>query len=247
MIEFFKTIIFEPLYNLLIFLTNVVPGADVGIAIILLTLIVKFLLFPLSRKTIVSQAKMKKLQPQLDKIKEDFPDKQEQAKKTFALYKEHKISPLSGCLPVLLQLPIILSLFYVFRDLSVENLDILYSFITVPENISPTLFWLMDLTEKSFLIAGLAGVSQWLVSRYSPSQNQKVKEGDKSMQATLQKGLQAQMKYVFPVLIAIFSYQLFPPIAIYWITNNLFTIGQEIFIKKKLDKMEEVVVAEVIE
>jgi YidC/Oxa1 family membrane protein insertase len=152
MIEFFKTIIYEPIYNILLFVTSYVPGADVGIAIIIVTLLIKFLLYPLSRKAIISQARLKKIEPQINEIKETYKDdKQQQAQATMELYKEHKINPLSGCLPTLLQLPIILSLFYVFRDFSLENLDIIYSFVSVPENISLTFLGILDLTSRSFL------------------------------------------------------------------------------------------------
>ncbi len=96
----FNTIFVEPLYNALVFLVDVIPGGDVGFAIIILTLVVKFILAPLHAKSIKGQFQLKQLEPKLREIRKNFPDKKDQAAKTFELYKQYKISPLAGCLPV---------------------------------------------------------------------------------------------------------------------------------------------------
>jgi len=109
-----NTVLYEPLVNALAFLVSVIPGGDVGIAVILLTILVKIALYPLSQKSIESQAQMNILTPELNKIKASGASKEEQARLTFELYKIHKTNPFSGCLLVLIQIPIIFALYYVF-------------------------------------------------------------------------------------------------------------------------------------
>jgi YidC/Oxa1 family membrane protein insertase len=90
---------------------SVIPGADIGVAVILLTLLVKFVLFPLSHKSSKSQADMKKIEPDIKALQEKHKgDKEALAKKTMELYKEKGVNPFSGCLPIILQLPIIIAL-----------------------------------------------------------------------------------------------------------------------------------------
>src|SRR3990167_1159143 len=106
--------LYQPLLNALACLVSIIPGGDVGIAVIVLTIIVKIVLFPLSQKSIESQAEMNLLAPELNKIKTAGGSKEEQAKQTFELYKKHKVNPFSGCLLVLIQIPIIFALYFVF-------------------------------------------------------------------------------------------------------------------------------------
>jgi YidC/Oxa1 family membrane protein insertase len=122
-----NTVLYAPLLNALAFLVSIVPWGDVGIAVIILTIFVKTILFPLSQRSIESQIKMNLLAPELKKIKDGGASKEEQAKQTFELYKQHKTNPFSGCLLVLIQIPIIFALYYVF--LKGINLDgsLLYS------------------------------------------------------------------------------------------------------------------------
>ena len=134
------TLLYEPLLNALAFLVSVVPGGDVGIAVILLTILVKVALFPLSQRSIESQAKMNLLTPELNKIKNSGASKEEQARLTFELYKKHKTNPFSGCLLILIQIPIIFALYYVFyKGINFEN-GILYSFIINIKNLNMDFF-----------------------------------------------------------------------------------------------------------
>jgi len=105
------TIFYQPIYNILIFIINNITFGDIGFAIILVTIIVKLALSPLASKSIKSQILMKRMEPEIKQIKKDFPNKEEQAKKTFDLYKKYGTNPFSGCLVVLIQLPIIFALY----------------------------------------------------------------------------------------------------------------------------------------
>src|SRR3989339_1514997 len=163
-----NVVLYQPLLNALAFLVSVIPGGDVGVAVIILTILVKVVLFPLSQKSIESQAQMSILTPELNKIKASGASKEEQARLTFELYKEHKTNPFSGCLLVLIQIPIIFALYYVFlRGISFEN-GYLYSFIHVPPNINTIFLGLIDITQKSAALGILAGISQYLQAHFMP-------------------------------------------------------------------------------
>src|SRR5512143_4102513 len=102
--QFFNAVFYEPIYNLLVFLYVTIPGRDLGIAIILLTVIIKLILWPLSAKALHSQKALAEIQPKLEALKKEYGDRQEElAKAMMALYSKEKVSPFSSCLPVLIQ------------------------------------------------------------------------------------------------------------------------------------------------
>ena len=110
MLLIFHTIFYQPLYNLLIFTYNEFPLRDFGIAVILVTIVVKLILYPFSLKSIKAQRSMLELQPKINSIRERFKnDKQGQAQQLMALYKDHKVNPFSSCLPLIIQLPFLFS------------------------------------------------------------------------------------------------------------------------------------------
>lgn len=226
-----NTVLYNPLVNVLAFLVSVIPGGDLGIAIILLTILVKTLLFPLSKRSIESQAKMNLLAPELKKIKESGDSKEEQARKTFELYKKYKTNPFSGCLLILIQIPIIFALYYVFLKGIKFDANSLYSFVSVPANVNTHFLGLIDLSAKSLILAILAGVSQFFQAYLMPKPAQ---TGDgKSFQESLAKNMQMQMKYVFPIIVVFIAYSISSAIALYWVTSNVFAIGQQIYINRK--------------
>ena len=216
------------------------PGGDIGLAVIVLTLIVKLILAPLTRKSIKSQAKLKSLEPEIKKIKEQYKNKEEQAKKTFALYKIHKINPFSGCLLILIQLPIIFALYFVFlKGLSFSE-GTLYSFITVPREVSTHFLGLIDIQGKSLILALLAGISQFFQTRLAMHKyKQESKKGEESFKDNLMKSLNLNMKYFMPVFVAVIAYQISAAVALYWITSNIFIIGQELLIRRRAKQETE--------
>lgn len=230
MITFFRTIFFEPLYNLLVHLITIIPGNSVGLAVIIVTVLVKLILLPFNIKTVVSQIQLKKLQPELDAIKHSGEDRTEQARKTLELYKKHGVNPLSGCLPVLIQIPVIISLYYVFFQGVSFNPDILYSGVSIPETIKTTFFG-ADLAGKSLGLALLAGITQFFQISLA-NKRSSVPEGN-GIQAQIGKSLQFQMKYILPVFISFIAYRLSGAVALYWVINNLVTIGIEYLVMKK--------------
>lgn len=230
-----NTVLYQPLINALAFLVSVIPGGDVGIAVIVLTILVKIILFPLSQKSIESQAQMNILAPELNKIKASGASKEEQARLTFELYKQHKTNPFSGCLLVLIQIPIIFALYYVFfKGIKFES-GLLYSFIHVPENINMIFLGVLDITKKSVVLAILAGVSQYLQAHFMPKPPVSPSTGSStgSFGESFTKNMNLQMKYIFPFIVAFIAYSISGAVALYWITSNLFMVGQQIYVKKK--------------
>ena len=225
-------VLYKPLVNILAFLISVTPGGDVGVAIIVLTILVKVILYPLSQRAIVSQAKMNLLAPELNKIKASGASKEEQARLTFELYKNNKTNPFSGCLLILIQIPIIFALYYVFlKGMKFEN-GILYSFVQAPEHVNMLFLGFLDIGGKSLVLAILAGFSQYLQAHFMP-QPTKPKEKTGSFQESFAHSMQMQMKYIFPFLVAFIAYSVSGAIALYWLTSNVFAVGQQIYANKK--------------
>ena len=211
------------------------PWFDVGVVVIIFTLIVKFILFPLSKKAIHTQLVMKGVQKEIDEVKKNTKgNKQEEAVKIMAIYKENNINPLSGFVLVLIQFPIIISLYYVFLKGGLPTIDYhsLYSFTPVPAVIKMTFLGLIDITKSNAYIAILAAVSQFFQIRFTLPKVEPKKEGIKSdFKDELSRSMNTQMKYVLPVFVLIGAYSLPAVVGIYWVTSNLFAIAQELYMR----------------
>lgn len=231
--QIWNILLYKPLLNGLAFLVSIIPGGDVGLAVIVLTIIVKLVLFPLSQKSIESQAAMNALAPELNKIKTSGANKEEQARQTFELYKKHKTNPFSGCLLVLIQIPIIFALYYVFfKGLDFKS-ELLYSFIHVPESVNMIFLGILDISKKSLILAILAGVSQYLQAHFAPKPATSSVSASGSLGDSFTKSMSMQMKYIFPFVVAFIAYSISGAVALYWITSNIFTVGQQIYANKK--------------
>ena len=151
--QIWNLVLYKPLLNILALLVSIIPGGDLGVAVVILTILVKIALFPLSQRSIKNQAKMKLLEPELNKIKTSGANKEEQARQTMELYKKHKTNPFSGCLLVLIQLPIIFALYYVFLKGIKFDASAMYSFVSVPQNVSMNFLGFLDISGKSLILA----------------------------------------------------------------------------------------------
>lgn len=231
MTEIYNTIIYRPLFNAVIFLYDIIPGHDFGLAIIILTVIIRACFFPLSVRTTRSQRAMNKINPKLKEIKEKFKnDSQAQSAAIMQLYKDHNINPLSGCLPLIIQLPILIALYRVFRaGFKTENLSLLYGFITNPGNIHPISLGFLDITSRSIVLAIITGIFQFLQLRQnSAMMKQNSGDGQKEIQA-----INNQMLYIFPVMIIIIGWNLPAGLLLYWLTTTLFSLGEQTYIKAR--------------
>jgi len=242
----YTTILLQPLYNGLVGLASILPGHDLGLAIIALTLIVRFILFPLSKKAAETQVKMRMIEPKMKEIRETIKDKQEQGAKMLALYRDEGVNPFSSVLLILIQLPIIFALYRVFLSGVESRPELLYSFMKLPETVNSMFLGSFDLTGKSIIVAILVGVSQYFVMHVSMGK-QKVeekksenttKDGEKKsdFQSDFARSMQFQMRYLLPPFIAVISYSIGGAISLYWITSNIFQLTQELLIKRRLER-----------
>lgn len=235
MMEIFNTILYKPLFNATIYLYNILPGNDFGLAIVVLTLIIRVTFFPLTVKTTRSQRALNKINPMMKEIKERFKnDAQAQSAAIMKLYKEHNVNPLSGCLPLLIQLPILIALYKAFgAGFKTENLALLYNFVNNPQYIEPISFGFLNITVPSIILAIVTGALQFIQLR----QNQALTQGgstpgSKGPQSEMQ-AINKQMLYFFPVMIIIIGWKLPAGLLIYWLTTTIFSIGEQAYIKAK--------------
>jgi len=228
----FHTLFYDPLYNGLVFLIGIIPGGDAGLAIIGLTIIVKFILFPLSLKASRTQILMRSLEGKIAQIKEKYKDRQEQAVKTMELYRQEKVNPFSSFFLILIQLPVIFALYFVFIDGGLPSIhtDLLYFFVSVPSTVNTLFLGLVDLGEHNLILAILAGVTQYIQATISFSSGPYVKGAEK----TFAHMMQLQMKYFFPLLIGYIAYRFYAAVALYWVASNIFAIGQELYVRWRM-------------
>lgn len=223
--SFLKIILYKPLFNALIFLVWLIPGNNVGVAIIILTLLMRIILLPTSINATRQQKRMKDLQPEIQALQEKYKaDRQKQSQELMAFYRQNKINPLGSCLPLLIQLPILLILYYVFiNGLSTERFDLLYAFTPRPEQIK-TFFLGLDLAKPDrYFLPVIAGVLQYFQTRQlTPASSGPTQKGQE-MQAMLSK----QMLYLMPVFTVLIAGRLPAALPLYWAVTTLFAIVQQ--------------------
>ena len=235
----FNLILYQPLFNALILLYQYLPGQDFGIAVIVLTCLIRLVLYPLMALSIKSQKALSELQPKMQEIQEKFKgDKEKQAKEMMGLYQREKINPFGGCLPLLLQLPILIALFWVFMafkdGLDPAQLTMLYSFVSVPKLLEKPMFLgLINLAQPNLILAVIAGICQFFQTKMITPKTSKVKS--KEGMAQFSGMMQKQMLYFFPIFTVLILLKLPAAIALYWIVTALFSILQQYLIFKKTE------------
>jgi YidC/Oxa1 family membrane protein insertase len=243
MTSIFHAVISEPLYNGLIFLMSLLPFFDAGVIIIIFTIIIKFILLPLSIKASRAQLQMKSTEKDLALIKERYKDnKEEQTKKTMEYYKEQGINPFASFFILLVQLPILIGLYRVFLKSGLPEINsaLLYSFISAPIAVNMMFLNLINISQKSLSLALIAGITTFIQMKLA---NPSSKDGDKStgVQSDIAKAMSLQMKYFLPIFMAFIAYTISSAVALYLITSNIFAICQEYYIKKKYHKSVTIV------
>jgi YidC/Oxa1 family membrane protein insertase len=234
----FNVILYQPLLNALVLLYLYLPGHDFGIAIIILTVLIKFLFYPLGVKSIKSQKALSTIQPKIKELQEKYKnDKEKQTKEMMALYKEEKINPFSGCLPILIQLPVLLALYRVFwRGLEIDQVSsFLYKFVPTLGAIDTSFLGLINLSHSAtimientrhylwpnIVLIALVGITQFIQIKMTVV---KTKPGkDNSFSGQMQK----QMQYFMPAFIILILFNLPSALALYFLTTTLFTIIQQ--------------------
>lgn len=240
--KLWNTLLYAPLYNLLVVLI-VLFGGSAGLAIVALTIVVKVILLPFTAKTIKSQLAMKAIEPKLQKIREEHAtDKKLQTQKTFELYKDNKVNPFTGCLLLIIQLPVIIALYRVVLAGFEPHSELLYKAVNFPQSVS-TMFLGLNITEKSIILAVIIAILQfiqvWLSTKSTKQTSSALTKVSNDGKPDMQKIMQTQMKYFLPVMVGVITYTLPAAIGIYWAVNIILTIIQEYYIRGKYTKVYE--------
>ena len=202
------TVIAKPIFELLQFLYGLV--ANWGWAIVLLTLIIKFAFFPLQAASYRSMAKMKKVAPKLQQLRERFgSDKAKMNQAMMELYKTEKINPLGGCLPIVVQIPVFIALYYVL-------------FASVELRGAPWLGWIHDLASPDpfYILPALMAISMFVQTKLNP---------------TPPDPLQAKMMLWMPLIFSVMFFFFPAGLVLYWLVNNLFSIAQQWYITRRIE------------
>ncbi len=243
--KMFRTFVTAPLLNFLILVASFTPGHNLGIAIILVTIAIKLLLFLPNQHAMEGQKKMQMLQPRLKELQKKYEGDQKRIQEeTMKLWKEHKINPFSSCLPMLLQFPILIGLFYTVRDAS--DLALSQHLMYGPfENLSwhwDTHLLGLDLLKPEVIFFPIAlVVLQFLQMKLTFAiQKRKTKkdvvdvgEKKKDDMAAIQDTQQKFMLYGLPLLIGVFAVQFPAAVSIYWGVSTLFGIGQQMIVNRE--------------
>lgn len=235
----YNEVLFRPLLNLLVGITNVLPGHSIGWAIIVVTLVVRLILLPSSlhhaRQMQRNQEKMRGVQEKIGAMKKKHKkDPAKQAEETMRLYREAGLNPASGCLPLLIQLPILIALYRVFLvGLSPDTFQYLYGFVAQPAHIGFT-FAGVNLTTPSLVLGIIAGLAQFIQMKWLSPQPAAPMPGGSEDAAAMMSSMQRNMMYIFPVMTIFISLQLPAALALYWAVSTLFGMAQQYIVKRTM-------------
>lgn len=227
----FFTLLYKPLYNFLIFLIWLIPGHSIAVAIVFLTIIIRLILLPTSLKAARLQVKNLELQPKINKIRSEIKDQKEQSQALMALYKDEGVSPFGSCLPLLIQLPLLIVLYQVFRSgLTAVNTANLYSFIPHTAVINNSLFGLNITKADPWVLPIIAGVSQMILSLMMMPPKPKTAGEQADPMAMMSR----QMIFLLPIMTIFIGRSMPAALIIYWIVTTVFSIGQQRYINKQM-------------
>jgi YidC/Oxa1 family membrane protein insertase len=236
MLSFFHTILYVPIYNLLIFLVGIVPQGDVGIALIGVVILVRLIILPLSLSQVRTQKAMQVHAPEIKALQDKYKDDKEKlAKETFALYKKYKIKPFSSILTLFIQLPVLLTLYFIVKNKSlyVVNTALLYPFVHSPALLSPLFLGFFVISNPNIILAVLSAASQFGYAYFGvPVPPAPVKSKDStpgSMQEEFGRAMVLQMRFVLPIVIGVVSYAS-GALALYFITTNIIMLLQTLLV-----------------
>lgn len=240
----FHSLVFQPLYNILIFLYDIVPGKDFGIAIILITILLRVVLIPFYKKQIESQQKLQELQPQIKAIQEKYKhDKEKQTRETMEFYKKNNTNPFSGCLPLIVQLVFLIGIYNMLITISnnglVVNANELYSFVPNPGKIKELFIGIIDLTKASPVLAILAAAAQYFQTKMLMAKQPKNSTTTNSDQPDITQMMSKQMLYLGPLLTLFIGIKFPAGLSLYWLTSTVFMLLQQIYMQGKKSEQQE--------
>jgi YidC/Oxa1 family membrane protein insertase len=241
--QLYQAVLYQPLFNFLIFLYNSIPGKDIGIAIIILTIVIRFLLWPLFGFAIKSQRALQLLQPKIEEIKKKFNnDKEKMAPALVELYAKEKINPTASCLPLLVQLPILIAVYHVFKNgLSNGGFEGLYPFVANPQHINTVAFGFLDLGVPSIPLAVAAAIAQFIQTWMMMKKITPIKKDENNANdpAAMAQQLSRQMTYIMPLMTVWIGSKLPGGLALYWLVMTLVSAIQQLVLIKKMPVTEE--------
>ncbi|MBI5222549.1 MAG: membrane protein insertase YidC [Candidatus Magasanikbacteria bacterium] len=231
--ELFQTVLSQPMFNAFVALYNLVP--DVGVVILIITILIKVILYPLTASSIKSQKALTDLQPKLDALKKELKGNQQRlAQETMKLYKENKVNPFASCLPLLIQLPILIALYYVLRNaLTTNSFDLLYSFVKSPGQINTVSLGFIDLKNANIILAVLAGGAQFWQTKMMMRKKAPKEAGEGAKDENMMSMMNKQMLYFMPVMTVFIGWQLPGGLTLYWLLSTVLTALQQVVVFKK--------------
>ncbi len=231
----FNTFFYDPLYNILVLFLRATPHGDIGVSIILLTVLVKVILYPLYKSSTITQHKMKKVEKEIKGLKDKHKeDQKELALKTMEVYKRENIKPFSSIIALFIQIPLFIALYLIFSKGIHASPEHLYSFIVYPEKVSSIAFGLFDVSKKYIIVGFLTGASYFLLAKIQ-AKSMGSTQGDKdSFSYQFNDMLKKQMLYVFPVVTGVTAAAFPSAIGLYWITSNLLGALQAFLVNKHI-------------
>lgn len=238
----FHTIFYEPVYNLIVLVLTYVPFHDIGTAIVVATLLVKLLLLPLNLSALRSQYLMKKVEAEVNTLKEKHKDSpQEASKQMMEIYKREKINPFASLFVVIIQIPIFFALYFVFAKGLFADPNSLYSFVHFPTLLHNEAFGLFDVTKKNIIVAVLAGLSSYVLARrQTVSMTSNKQAHEETFQDQFMKSMKVQLLYVLPVIITFSAAVLPSALGLYWLTSNVVGYAQDVYMKNKLKHLHAI-------
>ncbi len=244
--QMWRWVIYQPMLNALVALLIYIPGHSLGLGIIALTIIIRTILLVPSAKALRAQKRMQEIQPEIEKLKQKYgTDQARMAQETMALWKKHKASPMSSCLPLLIQMPILIALYNVFQaGLSADKAILIYGFL--PEfhlsEINP-FFLGMNLFEKNIIVLPLVvGVLQFIQMKLMMAKQKKAKKNATTTApfANEMENANKIMQWLMPVMIAFFTTQTAAAVGLYWGTSTIYGILQQLVINNEKSSLNTV-------
>ncbi len=234
----FTTYLVQPIYNAFIFTLGLMPGGDVGMAIIVITLLIRFIFFPMFASAIRTQMALQVVQPELADINERYKeDPMERSRRTAELFDRHKIRPFTMLFSTVVQVAVFIALSYVFFRLGLAKIhtELLYSFVHAPGVISERLFGIVDLTgTRSIVITVLVVAAQYYAMRLTLARTAAAASATmKPAQKQMQEMQRTMMLYFFPAMMAFVGYTFPAAVGVYVITTSVVSIAQELYFKHR--------------
>jgi YidC/Oxa1 family membrane protein insertase len=226
MFNIFNVLLYQPLFQSLLFLTKLL-GGSLGLSIIALTLLLRFILIPLTIPSLKSAQKIKDRKPELDKLKAKYGDDKKQLQlEQLKLYQQHGVNPAAGCLPTLIQFAVLIAMYQVLMDFITKNGNL--------GNINLHFLWFnVSQSDPIYILPLLTGISQLMLSlmlapaiEHHPETTKQKTENVQDMAETMQQ----QMLFIMPVMTAVLALRFPAGLALYWLITTIFSTIQQYFV-----------------